>query len=318
MQNRCKDTKIENKHVPKTDILWFNKFVQIVKLEGSVIRNVSALNRTIGKCLVQALCVDIRNIASFVLMVFCALDSQSVSLSMWALSCAQNKAASDIRRFTRWLKNSACEALTWYKPLFLHAIGVWGDSPILLALDTTMLFDEFSAIRVSLICLGRSIPVTWRVIRHESASVKWAEYQGLLEQASEWMPKNVQVILLADRGFVSRKLLLQLRNLGWNWRIRVMDKQVFTCVGKIIKPRTLPLKMGDAQFFTRRIDFGKGLESLSLSAGWPKGSKEAWYVLSDTPAGMEIFMDYACRFGIEEGFRDEKNGGFHFGRERDP
>ena len=34
-------------------------------------------------------------------------------------------------------------------------------------------------------------------------------------------------------------------------------------------------------------------------------------MLSDTPAGMEIFMDYACRFGIEEGFRDEKSGGFH-------
>ena len=244
-------------------------------------------------------------------MVSCALDSQSVSLPLWALSCARHKAASAIRRFTRWLKNSALEALAWYKPLFLYALGVWGNSPILLALDTTMLFEEFCAIRVSLIYLGRSIPVTWRVIRHKSSSVKWAEYQELLEETSKWLPKNVQVIFLADRGFVSRKLMLQLRSLGWNWRIRVMGKQTFMCGGgKKIKPRTLPLKMGDAQFFTGRIHFGKGLERLSLSAGWAKGSKEAWYVLSDTPAGMEVFMDYACRFGIEEGFRDEKSGGF--------
>ena len=274
-------------------------------------QNVSTLNLTIGKCLVQALCVDIRNIAIFVLTVFCALSSQSVSLPMWALTCAQNKAASNIRRFTRWLKNSTFEALTWYKPLFLYAIGEWGKSPILLALDTTMLCDEFCAIRVSLIYLGRSIPVTWKVIRHKSASVKWVEYRDLLEQANELLPKNVQVILLADRGFVSRKFMLQLQNLGWNWRIRVMGKQALMYRGRKLKPRTLPLKIGDAQFFTGGINFGKGLERLSFSAGWAKGSKEAWYVLSDTPAGMEIFTDYACRFGIEEGFRDEKSGGFH-------
>ena len=282
-----------------------------MKPEGSIIRNVSALNYTIGSCLIQTLCVDLRNIALFVLMVFCALDSQSVSLPLWVLYCAQCKAASNIRRFTRWLQNSSVDALTWYKPLFLHAIGVWGKAHIYLALDTTMMFDEFCAIRVSLIYLGRAIPVTWRVIQHKSSSVKWAEYQDLLEEAKEWLPKDVQVILLADRGFISRKLMLQLRSLGWNWRIRVMGKQAFMSRGKKIRPRTLPLKMGDAIFFTETIRFGDGLERLSLSAGWAKGSAEPWYVLSDTPAGMDVFMDYACRFGIEEGFRDEKSGGFH-------
>jgi hypothetical protein len=32
-------------------------------------------------------------------------------------------------------------------------------------------------------------------------------------------------------------------------------------------------------------------------------------VLSGDSASIEIFMDYARRFGIEEGFRDEKSGG---------
>ena len=101
-------------------------------------RNVSILNYTIGRCLLQSFWVDMRNIALFALMVICALDSQSVSLPLWALSCARHKAASNIRRFTRWLKNSAVDAHMWYKPLFLYAIGVWGNSPILLALDTNV------------------------------------------------------------------------------------------------------------------------------------------------------------------------------------
>ena len=57
------------------------------------------------------------------------------------------------------------------------------------------------------------------------------------------------------------------------------------------------------------MDFGKGLERISLSAGWAIGSREPWYVLSGDAASREIFIDYSRRFGIEEGFRDEKSGG---------
>jgi hypothetical protein len=58
------------------------------------------------------------------------------------------------------------------------------------------------------------------------------------------------------------------------------------------------------------------LERISLSAGWGRGSRESWYVLSGDAASREVFMDYARRFGIEEGFRDEKSGGCELERSR--
>ena len=76
-----------------------------------------------------------------------------------------------------------------------------------------------------------------------------------------------------------------------------------------ITPKTLPLSPGKALLFSRSLNFGKGLEHISLSAGWAIGSREPWYVLSEDAASREVFMDYSRRFGIEEGFRDEKSGG---------
>jgi len=76
-----------------------------------------------------------------------------------------------------------------------------------------------------------------------------------------------------------------------------------------ITPKTLPLSPGKVLLFSRNMDFGKGLERISLSAGWAMGSQEPWYVLSGDAASREVFIDYSRRFGIEEGFRDEKSGG---------
>ena len=76
-----------------------------------------------------------------------------------------------------------------------------------------------------------------------------------------------------------------------------------------ITPKMLPLSPGKVLLFSRNMDFGKGLEHISLSAGWAKGSQEPWYVLSGDAASREVFIDYSRRFGIEEGFRDEKSGG---------
>jgi hypothetical protein len=104
--------------------------------------------------------------------------------------------------------------------------------------------------------------------------------------------------------------MCRLQELGWTWRIRVKGNQKLKIRNGFITPKTLPLSPGKAILFPRNVNFGKGLENISLSAGWARGAQEPWYVLSGDWASIEVFMDYARRFGIEEGFRDEKSGGF--------
>jgi hypothetical protein len=258
----------------------------------------------------QELSPDTRNIATFLTMLLGLLASQNVRLSAWISWVSGNaKAASHIRRFSRWLGNASIEPHTWYVPLFRYALRKWTHRPIYLALDTTMLYDRFCCVRISMIYMNRAIPVTWRVLEHASSTVKYACYSHLFERVEELLPREVEIIFLADRGFVSKDLMRCLQRLRWTWRIRVKGNQKLRTVKGFITPKTLPLSLGKVLLFPWNVDFGKGLERISLSAGWARGSREPWYVLSGDAASEEVFMDYGRRFGIEEGFRDEKSGG---------
>jgi hypothetical protein len=167
-----------------------------------------------------------------------------------------------------------------------------------------------------MIYMNRAIPVTWRVLEHESSTVKYQHYAHLLDRIEALLPQNVVIIFLADRGFVCKNLMRHVRQLKWTWRIRIKGNQRLRTNKGFITPKTLPLSIGKVLLFSLCVDFGKGLERISLSAGWAKGSKEPWYMLSEDAAGTNVFMDYARRFGIEEGFRDEKSGGCGLGEGR--
>jgi hypothetical protein len=140
--------------------------------------------------------------------------------------------------------------------------------------------------------------------------VKYAQYAYLFERVERLLPKGVEIFFLADRGFVCKELMRRLQELKWAWRIRVKGNQKLRSNEGFITPKTLPLSPGRALLFSRNVKFGKGLENISLSAGWAKGYPKPWYVLSGDAASTEVFMDYGRRFGIEEGFRDEKSGGY--------
>jgi hypothetical protein len=250
-------------------------------------------------------------------MVLAAILSKSVTLSAWdvALSFEVN-AASTIRRFSRWLHNPKIDISQIYDGIISAALRSWGGKRVVLALDTSMLRDNVCAVRVSAIYLGRAVPVAWNVLEHKSASVKFAAYKEVLAQARSRLPENVCVIFLADRGFVSKKLMRQLNEWGWIWRIRIKGNQALYCKTRKMTPTMLKLKKGSAKLFSGTIRFGKSLVGMSLSAGWSRTADDPWYILSNDSASAEIFMEYALRFNIEEEFRDEKSGGFNLDKSR--
>lgn len=271
----------------------------------------SALNHTIGRVLMQRLSPDPRNVATFLAAVIGLLASRNVCLPSWLSWTSWGiKAGSGVRRFARWLGNSSILPDVWFAPIFRYAMRDWTDMPIFLALDTSMLYDRFCCVRISMIYMNRAIPVAWLVLEHKSSTVKYTQYGHLLDRVEALLPRDVEVIFLADRGFVSKELMRHLQKLRWSWRIRIKSNQKLLSRGQIVALKTLPLTPGKVLLFSRSIDFGQGLRGISLSAGWAKGSSEPWYVLSGDAASTEVFIDYARRFGIEESFRDEKSGGF--------
>ncbi|MBF0288915.1 MAG: hypothetical protein HQM14_13950 [SAR324 cluster bacterium] len=84
----------------------------------------------------------------------------------------------------------------------------WKEPDItIFALDTSMLFEKFCSIRLSIIYRGRALPLVWKVIEHKSSMIALAQYQQLLSRFKEPLPNDGKVIFLADRRFADIELM---------------------------------------------------------------------------------------------------------------
>ncbi|WP_410510479.1 hypothetical protein [Nodosilinea sp. E11] len=99
---------------------------------------------------------------------------------------------------------------------------------ILLTLDTSMLWDRFCLIEVCFVWGGRSFTLAQVVLEHGSATVGFEQYKPVLECAQAVLPPEVQMTLLADRGFNHGELMRWLNNQQWNWAIRVKSDLLVT------------------------------------------------------------------------------------------
>lgn len=96
-----------------------------------------------------------------------------------------------------------------------------------LVFDTSMLWDQYCLIEVTLAWGGRSLVLAQTVLEHSSASVGFEDYRPVLVLAQSLLPKDAQVTFLADRGFEHGELMRWLTKQGWAWVIRAKsDLQV--------------------------------------------------------------------------------------------
>jgi len=76
-----------------------------------------------------------------------------------------------------------------------------GEHWLYLALATSLQWDQYCIVRISVVFRGRAVPIAWQVLAHGSRSVSYATYQDLLDKTALLLPTQCQVVFLADRGF---------------------------------------------------------------------------------------------------------------------
>ncbi len=106
-------------------------------------------------------------------MIIALIHTGSVNLTKWSIyiPCRGKFAQSRQRRIQRWLNNPRINVHRLYKPLIQKALANWSEDNIFLALDTSLFWENYCLVRLCVIHLGRALPVVWRVMKHESASV---------------------------------------------------------------------------------------------------------------------------------------------------
>ena len=81
-----------------------------------------------------------------------------------------------MRRFRRWLDNHRIKPESLYGPLIEQALVSWMGKRGSVALETSMLWNTYGLLRLSVIDRGRAVPLVWQVMEHGSAAVSVATY----------------------------------------------------------------------------------------------------------------------------------------------
>ena len=255
---------------------------------------------------------DPRHLATFCQRVCGLIQAESSHLNRWVpFACSRAKfAQSKVRRFMRWLRNEAIEVEPLYAPMIRHALESCQASRLFLALDTSH-WGEFCQIALNVVYRGRAVPVVWKVLKHDSSMVAFKEYAALLRAATNVLPKGVDIVLLADRGFADRDLMALCVKLGWHYRLRIKSNfLIYQGDKKLGSVADLNLPAGTHRFLQGVSITEQRYGPVHLALGHSPDAKETWYVASDETTGPSTFEDYGLRFTIEEFFLDEKSNGF--------
>ena len=257
--------------------------------------------------------LDLRHLKTLAWMMVGLIHSSSMSLCAWApfVVSRARYSQSTVRRFRRWLDNDKIEVHTLYGPLLQQALIGWVDKTLYVALDTSMLWNTYCMVRLSVIYRGRAVPLVWCVLEHGSAMVVYDVYKALLEQANRLVPSACKVVLLADRGFTDTELLRHLKRLGWHFRIRIKANfWIYRPGHGGFQVRDISLACGQARFWHGVWLTRKRFGPVHLAVARPLASDEYWYVISDEPTDVQSLEEYGLRFDIEENFLDDKSNGF--------
>jgi hypothetical protein len=222
---------------------------------------------------------------------------------------------SGVKQVDRMLSNSGFDMRVVLKQWVQFVVGARKE--IVIALDwTDFEKDDHTTLCAYVVTRhGRATPLVWKTVKKSTLKGTRNEHEyELVEWLHEAIATDVEVVLLADRGFGDQKLYETLQALGWDFVIRFRGRiSVQNAAGETRAAEAWVPANGRATIL-RNVHVTDDRTPLpAVVVARARKMKQAWCLattLSKRTASAVVKL-YGKRFTIEETFRDEKN--LHFG-----
>lgn len=221
------------------------------------------------------------------------------------------------RRLARFLANERIEVEAVWKQFVEQVLPFWRDKKLRFVLDMTPFNEHATIIYVGLLAHSRLLPVAWCTMPGQTRwpMSQWSRVEQLLDTILPSLGK-AECTLMADRGLVGVPLVQICRARGWHYLLRVRTSD--TCrrrMGKRFcrswcRSDTFVRKPGQ-QWSGRAIVWQEAPEETNVSASWEPGYEQAWFLISDLPAGPARIAEYGLRMRVEATFQDQKSRGWN-------
>ena len=228
-----------------------------------------------------------------------------------------NTDSSNETQVRRILRDERLFLASVYYPFIRQLLTEMAPIELYLTIDESSHGADFNIFGIGLATDGMTIPLGWLLYASDDA---WADdARDLLTTVAGYLPRLTRIIVLADRIHTGEPFLTCLDKLGWEYVFRATaDTHIETSRGwKALRTLTLHLRRGH---FFQQVRIWKGgtrRSNISCYKLPRKGHRPIiWYLVSSLPAAQERFVEYACRWWHECGWKDLKSALFDWERGR--
>jgi len=221
------------------------------------------------------------------------------------------------RRLERFLSNRRIEVEAIWDQFLEQVLPSFRHQPITLILDITPFEEQAQVIYVGLLQQARVLPLAWQVMpgQEQWEQGQWEIVDRLFERVARALGE-ADCTLIADRGLSCLKLIELCQAHDWHYVLRIKQEEYLqrkryghfhdwqTCSQVVSAP-------GQSWFGTVRLWKEHAYET-QLSAVWEEGYEEAWFLISDRPAGRKRVKQYGWRMRVEATFEDLKSRGWQW------
>jgi len=188
---------------------------------------------------------------------------------------------------------------------------------VVLALDWTEFDDDDHSTLCAYVVTnhGRATPLAWQTVRKsELAGQRTGIEHAMIERIHGWLPPDINIELLADRGFGDQKLYELLALYGWDFHIRFRGNiRVERADGEARSANDWLWPTGRARILRHAKVTEDRTDVAAIVVVHARGMKEPWCIATSRVdfTATQVVKRYGRRFTIEETFRDTKD--LHFG-----
>jgi hypothetical protein len=246
-------------------------------------------------------------------------ERQSALVSNIAKASAfqANTDSSNETQVRRILRDQRLFLASVYYPFIQQLLKEMAPSELYLTIDESSHLSDFGIFGVGLATDGMALPLGWVLYATDEA---WAEdARDVLTTLDHYLPSTTRIIVLADRIHTGEPFLACLETLGWEYVFRASaDTQVETSRGWK-KLCALRLRARRGRFLQQVRIWKGGVRRTNVSCyKLPRNGHRPviWYLVSSLKAAQERFVEYACRWWHECGWKGLKSALFDWERTR--
>lgn len=208
----------------------------------------------------------------------------------------------------RQLKNEEIVPDAVIRPYALDVIERLAASgqTIILQMDQSHINDTNEVLMLSVRLRKRALPVAWRV-RSTQGNIGFSVQKELLNDVCPWLPKDVKIMLAADRFYGTAQLIGWCQDARWSYRIRLKGNLTLHHEGGELTTGEAVTRL--SQGVVGAELYGSGIKT-NIGVLHEKGHKEPWIIAMDAAPSTYTTLDYGLRWGIENMFSDFKSRGF--------